>query len=108
MSRKFVTSKLLAMCCVQADELRAVMGFQPLYQLQSVAKTSSASWRIFVRTTRKHRACGSLLFLQYRCVKNFIILLPKKLINDILIVLQIVDITITQLSSDKESKTIKT
>ena len=60
------------------------------------------------QTPESIRACGSLLFLQYSCGKFFITLLPKKLINDILIVLQIVDVTITQLSPDKESKTIKT
>lgn len=38
----------------------------------------------------------------------FIFLLPKKLIDDILIVLLIVDITITQLSLYKEGKAIKT
>ena len=46
--------------------------------------------------------------MQYRCGKNFITLLPKKLIDDILIMLQIVGVTVTQLSLDKESKTIKT
>lgn len=88
--------------------MRAVMDFLHLYQLQSVAKTSSASWRIFNNKLPKASCLREFIISAVQMCKNFIILLPKKLINDILIVLQIVDVTITQLSSDKESKTIKT
>ena len=88
--------------------MRAVMGCQPSFLLQSVAKALSASWRIFNNKLPKASCLREFIILQYRCGKIFISLLPKFLIDDILIVLQIVDITITQLSSDKESKAIKT
>ena len=54
------------------------------------------------------RACGSFIISKIQIQKSFIFLLPKKLIDDILIILLIVDVTITQLSLYKESKAIKT
>jgi hypothetical protein len=54
------------------------------------------------------RAFGSFIISKIQIQKIFIFLLPKKLIDDILIMLLIVEVTITQSSLYKEGKAIKT
>ncbi|WP_277227653.1 hypothetical protein, partial [Phascolarctobacterium succinatutens] len=67
--------------------LRVVMGCPPSFLLQSVAKALSASWRIFNNKLPKASCLREFIISAVQLWKNFITLLPKKLINDILIML---------------------